>query len=618
MAFLHYSQHDAMDCGPTCLRMVAKHYGRSYRLQTLREKSSFSREGVSLASISEAAESIGFRTLGVKIALPQLLRDAPLPCIVHWQQAHFVVVYKITKGKVLVADPAKALLTYTHAEFCQGWLSTQSNGSSKGIALLLEPTPQFFEEEDEKSEPVGFGRLFGYLFSYKKLIVQLLVGLLAGSLLQLLLPFLTQSIVDVGIQTRNLGFVYIVLAAQLMLSAGRVAVEFIRSWILLYISTRINLSILSDFFIKLLRLPLSFFDVKMFGDIMQRINDHDRIEHFLTSTSINVLFSLFNLLLFGGVLAFYNLPIFIVFLTGSALYVGWVLLFLRQRRKLDYKRFALASQTQSNTVQMIQGMQDIKLANAETPMRWAWERLQTRSFKLGMRGLALGQWQQAGAFFINEGKNIFITFLAAQAVINGQLTLGAMMAMQYITGQLNGPIEQLVQFVQGLQDAKISLERLNEIHDNPDEEPAGQPRIHELPARRSLHLHHVGFRYPGNDQPVLSDISLTIPEGKTTAIVGMSGSGKTTLLKLLLQFYAPTQGEIRLGDTLLSNLSHKTWRGACGTVLQDGFIFSDSIARNIAVGEENIDTAKLLHAVNIANIREFIESSPLSYNTKNG
>jgi ATP-binding cassette subfamily B protein len=677
--FLHYQQLDMMDCGPTCLRMVAKHYGRSYTVQSLRDKSGIGKDGVSLLGISEAAEAIGFRTMGAKISFEKLAQEAPLPCIVHWQQNHFVVVHSIKtagswmsrirggrkaplpedgdellhrpiqpfttlsgdpviippgfrvltppdrpkpavlKGTVSVADPSRGLITYTAEEFCQGWLSTQSDGQNEGVVLLLEPTPAFYEHEDEKSSAYGFERVSAYLWQYKQLLVQLILGLAVGSGLQLLFPFLTQSVVDVGINTQNIPFVYLVLGAQLALMAGRLSVEFIRSWILLHISTRINLNILSDFLIKLMRLPVPFFDTKQFGDIMQRINDHHRIESFLTGQTLSVLFSLINLLIFGAVLAMFNLPIFGIFMASSLLYMGWVILFLRQRRKLDFKRFEVSAKNQSSLVQLIQGMQEIKLAGAERPMRWAWERLQARLFRLQMRGLALNQYQQAGAFTINEGKNIVITFLAAQAVINGQLTLGAMLAMQQIIGQLNSPIEGLIGFVQSFQDAKISLERLNEIHTLEDEEPVDQPKSDQLPVDKSLDINKLSFQYPGaGNEPVLRDIDLRILAGRTTAIVGMSGSGKTTLLKLLLKFYEPTKGEIRLGDAALRNVSHALWRSQCGVVMQDGYIFSDTIARNIAVGVERIDANKLEHAVRMANLQEFVESLPLGYHTKIG
>jgi ATP-binding cassette subfamily B protein len=618
-AFPYYKQLDSMDCGPSCLRMIAKHYGRNYTLETIRKQSQINREGVSLLGISEAAENIGFRSLGVRFSFEKLKEEMPLPCIVHWNQNHFVVVYKIERNKVYVADPGKGLIKFTDEEFKREWISTAHEGEKEGVALMIEPTPKFYEAEDEKRKGLGFGLLLRYLLSHIKLISQLALGLLAGSILQLIFPFLTQSVIDIGINTRNLSFVYIVLIAQLMLIAGRTMVDFIRSWIMLHISTRINISILSDFLIKLMRLPVSFFDTKNFGDIMQRIGDHQRIESFLTGTALNTMFSLFNLVVFGVVLANYNMTIFGVFLIGSIAYVAWIVLFLKQRRKLDFKRFDVASKNQSSLIQLISGMQEIKMNNCEKQKRWEWERIQARLFKLSIKGLALSQYQQIGAFFLNEGKNVFITFLAAQAVINGQLTLGGMMAMQYIIGQLNGPVEQLIGLTQSIQDAKISLERLNEIHGMDDEEPLDKTFLDQLPEHKDLTLQNVSFQYPGAGQePVLKQINLHIPKGKTTAIVGMSGSGKTTLLKLLLKFYPPAKGEIRIGETSLSVVSNRYWRSLCGVVMQEGFIFSDSIAKNIAVGEERIDMNRLLHATKVANIQEFIESLPLGLNTKIG
>ncbi|UHG94586.1 peptidase domain-containing ABC transporter [Spirosoma oryzicola] len=682
MSFPHFTQLDQMDCGPTCLRMVAKHYGRFFTAQSLREKSQIGKEGVSMLGISEAAEAIGFRTMGVKISFDKLAAEAPLPCIIHWDQNHFVVVYDIKgtgnswmnrtiggkspldsglhnslqpqpfinefqvdkekiifpsggwpaetppaerkqrqqrQSTVFIADPGKGLVSYLAEEFCQHWLSDQKEGTQEGVVLLLEPTPAFFEQQDETVTSYNFEQVLAYLWQYKLLLMQLALGLIVGSGLQLLFPFLTQSVVDIGVNTDNIPFLYMVLGAQLMLMAGRLSVEFIRSWILLHISTRVNLNILSDFLIKLMKLPVSFFDSKQFGDIMQRIGDHHRIESFLTGQTMSVLFSLFNLLVFGAVLAIYDLSIFLIFIGSSVLYIGWVILFLRQRRKLDYKRFDVASKNQSSLVQLIQGMQEIKLAGAERPMRWAWERLQARLFKLQMRGLALSQYQQAGAFGINEGKNIFITFLAARAVIEGQLTLGAMLAMQQIVGQLNGPIEQLIGFVQSLQDAKISLERLNEIHTLVDEEPVDAQLATTIPKASGLHLKNISFQYPGaGNEPVLENIDLSILPKKTTAIVGMSGSGKTTLLKLLLRFYKPNKGEIRLGEMGLHNISHSHWRSQCGVVMQDGFIFSDTIARNIAVGVERIDAERLEQAVHMANLQTFIDSLPSGLHTKIG
>jgi ATP-binding cassette, subfamily B, bacterial len=681
MRFPFYKQYDAMDCGPTCLRMVAKHYSKSLSLQMLRDISGICKEGVNLLGISEAGESIGFRTKAVKTDTDILLTEAYLPAILHWNQNHFVVLYKVKRNIIYIADPAKGLITYTFKEFAQHWASDKSEGKEKGIALLLEPSPAFYanEEWEKEDKTLRFSNILRYVLPYKKLVAQLLLGLGIASLLQLILPFLTQSVVDTGINTGNISFVYIVLLAQLALFAGRLAVEFVRSWILLHISTRINLSILTDFLIKLMKLPVSFFDSKHTGDILQRMNDHSRIESFLTGSSLSTLFSLVNLVVFSVVLAMFNLSIFIVFAIASLLYAGWVLLFLKKRKQLDYKRFEIAAKEQSATIQLVQGMQEIKLNGVEKHMRWAWEGLQARLFRLSMKGLSLNQWQQAGAFFINEGKNIFITFLAAKAVIEGQMTLGAMLAVQYIIGQLNSPIEQIIGFVQSWQNARISMNRLNEIHTMEDEEPEGKIFQHELPkgfamqvvgggqtpippeggslthngqlwgafsddigtlqswprsdskalgsvnppsggrGGSALSLSNISFTYPGaGNEPVLKNINLSIPQGKTTAIVGTSGSGKTTLLKLLLKFYEPQKGDIRLNETSLLNISHRAWRSHCGVVMQESFVFSDTIARNIAVGAERIDMNRLYEAVEVANVREFIESLPLGFNTKIG
>jgi ATP-binding cassette subfamily B protein len=600
--------------------MIAKHHGRTLNIQKLRDASGFNREGVSLLGIAEAAESVGFRTLAVKVPFEKLVKDAPLPCIIHWQQNHFVVLVEAKKGSVLLADPGKGIRKMSEADFCEHWATSQEDGKSVGVALLLETTPAFFELKDDKKTGLDFSYLLKYLWSYKKLLFQLAIGLLVGSGLQLVFPFLTQSIVDIGIQTRNLNFIYVMLAAQLMLFASRTLVEFIRSWILLHISIRINLSILSDFLIKLMKLPMSFFDTKMFGDIMQRINDHHRIEQFLTGQTLNTLFSLVNLLIFGVVLGMYSMTIFSIFVVGSILYGLWVLLFLKERRKLDFKMFDVSAKNQGSLVQLIQGMQEIKLANAEHLKRWEWERIQTKMFQFQTKGLALNQYQQAGAFFLNEGKNILITFFTAKAVVDGQLTLGTMLAVQYIIGQLNAPIESLIQFVQSAQSAKISLERMNEIHELDDEEKENQTKaaIHAGYQGASISLKNINFTYPGaGNEPVLKNIHLEIPQGKVTAIVGMSGSGKTTLLKLLLKFY-DLKGDIKIGNTPFDSFRANQWRGKCGVVMQDGFIFSDTIARNIALGDENPNMEKLYHACEVANIKEFIESLPLGFNTKIG
>jgi len=616
MSFKFYKQFDAMDCGPTCLRMIAKHYGRNFKQQTLNKMCEINREGVSLLGISDAAEKIGFRTLGVKLNSEQL-KQAELPCILHWRQYHFVVLYKIKNKKYFLADPAAGLVTLTKSEFTRNWQADAEK--FEGIAMLLAPTPQFYEQEDEKGSEIKWSFLVRYLITYRKLVIQLLFGMGIGSLLQLITPFLTQSIVDIGINTRNLNFIYIILVAQIALIIGRVSVEFIRSWILLHISTRINISILTDFLIKLMKLPMSFFDTKMTGDIMQRMSDQRNIQSFLTGSTLYTMFSMFNLVVFSVVLAYYNISIFFVFAVSSALYTAWIVLFLKQRRALNYKSFEVSAKNQSSIIQLIGGMQEIKLNNCEQQKRWEWEHIQARLFKFNVKTLALNQYQQGGATFINEGKNILVTFLSAEAVINGNLTFGAMIAIQYIVGQLSSPIDQLLGFIQGFQDAKISLERLNEIHQMEDEEPAGKEWNHVLPENKGLSINNLSFRYPGaGNELVLENIDLHIPQGKTTAIVGMSGSGKTTVLKLLLRFYEPQKGEIKVGDQQIGNIGFKAWRSQCGVVMQDGFIFSDNIERNIAVGDEYPDKIKLRHAIKVANIQDFIDSLPLGLNTKIG
>ena len=617
--FPFYMQMDAMDCGPTCLRMIAKFYGKAYSLQTLRERSYITREGVSLLGTSDAAESIGFRTIGVRLTFEKLVGEAPLPFIAHWKQKHFIVVYKVKKGKVYCADPAHGLIKYTKDEFLKGWISTRKDEEKQGVCLLLEPSPDFYSAEDEKINKANFKFLFSYLKPHKKFFFQLVLGMILGSIIQLIFPFLTQSIVDIGINNQDLSFITLILVAQLVLFVSQTFVDFLRGWILLHISTRINISLISDFLIKLMKLPISFFDTKMVGDLMQRIGDHRRIEAFLTGSSLNILFSMLTLVVFSIVLAIYSLQIFAVFMIGSILYIVWVYLFMKKRRELDYKRFSQLSENQSSIIQLITGMQEIKLNNCEKKRRWEWERIQARLFKINIKGLSLNQYQQAGAGFFNQMKNILITFIAAKSVVDGEITLGMMVAVQYIIGQLNSPIELMVNFMRSAQDAKISLERLGEIHQRDDEEPTDKMRISIIPEDKSIFVSNVSFQYEGPHSAfVLKDVDLEIPQRKVTAIVGPSGSGKTTLVKLLLGFYPPTKGEVKISDVRLENFNTRMWRDLCGTVMQDGFLFSDSIAGNIAVSDEIVDKEKLLQAVKVANIQEFIESLPLAYNTKIG
>ena len=608
-----------MDCGSTCLQMIIKHYGRNVDIDFLRKACYVNVTGTSLMGIASAAEQIGMKSIGTNTTYDTLLKYALLPFIAYWGQEHFVVVYKMEKDKVWLADPAYGKITYSREDFIKSWASTVKNGEAVGVCLLLEPTPDFYSYKDEPIDKKGFSFLFRYLKPHKKFIVQLVLGLLVGSLLQLIFPFLTQAVVDIGINTQNINFIYMVLAAQLMLFISRMSVEFIRSWILLHISTRINISLISDFLIKLMKLPIRFFDTKMTGDIIQRIEDHSRIENFLTGETLSVLFSMVNLLLFGAVMAYYSISVFSVFLFGSALYFFWVYLFMRRRRDIDYKRFAQMSSEQSNLIQLITGMQEIKLNNCEKQKRWEWERIQARLFRVNVQSLSLSQYQQVGGLFFNETKNIVITIMAALAVVHGQMTLGMMLSVQYILGQLNGPIDQMINFVHSAQDAKISLERLGEIHNKEDEESADADRLKHLPGKADLTISNVTFQYEGPYSPkVLNNVSIPIPARKVTAIVGASGSGKTTLVKILLGFYNPVEGEIKVGENNLNNFNQGWWRSKCGVVMQDGFIFSDTIARNIAVSDEHIDRKRLLYAVKVANIQDYIDGLPLGYNTKIG
>lgn len=617
--FPHYKQLDQKDCGPSCLKIITKYYKKTISIQVIRSISETTRVGSSLLGLSEASEKIGFRSLRVKISLNHLL-EAPLPCVLHWNRNHYVVLYKIKKDVFYISDPAHGLLQYSKEEFLKFWIGDNTTDETEeGIALLLEPTAKFYNSNFEIDNPdFGFKFLSRYLFKYKPFLWQLVIGLISASLLQLIFPFLTQSVVDVGIRNQDIHFIYLILFAQLALFIGRTAIEVIRSWILLHLSTRFNISLVSDFLIKLMNLPIAFFDTRMTGDILQRINDHQRIERVLTTSSLSVLFSMINLVVFSLILAYYSLSLFGIFLLGSLFYFLWVIIFLKRRRDLDFKRFSVVSQEQSKVIELINGMQEIKLHNAEKQKRWSWEFVQARLFKVSIEGLALEQYQSVGSNFINEIKNIFITVMSAKLVIDGEITLGMMLAISYIVGQLNLPISQLINFIREVQDAKISLERLSEIHNKEDEEQQDAQKITEIPLNAKIELSKVTFSYIGSNNLVLRDLDLTVSANKITAIVGASGSGKTTLMKLLLKFYEPKSGTIQLGNYDLNNISQKSWRHECGVVMQEGYIFSDTIANNIAFGEDYIDKQKLAHAVDVANIKDFIESLPLSYNTKIG
>lgn len=617
--FPFYPQMDSMDCGPACLQMTLQHYGRYYPLPWLRSISYLSREGVSLLGISKAAEKVGLRTMAVKVPFvggvddPCLL-NAPFPLIAHWNQNHFVVVHKVSKRYVWIADPANGKHKLPKADFLRSW---QSDGD-RGVALLLEPTPAFYEAEAPPSDKLSFRFVLNYLRPYGKLGIQLVIGLVLTSLISLLLPFFTQSIVDTGIVNQDINFIYLVLMGQLVLFTSQTAIRFIQSWILLHVGTRMNVALISDFLVKLMKLPLGYFDTKMTGDLLQRIGDHRRIEAFLTQSTLGVILSVFNLVAFSVVLCLYSVTIFLIFLAAAALYFSWIAFFLKARKEIDYRAFQQHSRTQDSLIEIVQGMPEIKLQGSELKRRWRWAEIQAKLFRVQMSSLRLGQWQEAGGTFINQSKDLLITVIAATGVIKGELTLGMMLAIQYVIGQLNGPLAQIISFVRSGQDAKISLERLGEIHAQAEED-GGDVNVSKLqPGKGDLVFENLSFRYNAIEDDVLKDVNLTIPEGKVTAIVGTSGSGKTTLLKLLLGFYPPTKGAVKLAGADLTQLDQAAWRARCGVVMQDGFIFSDTIANNVSESDDFPDPARLDHALNVANITDYVRSLPLGVNTMIG
>lgn len=632
-SFPHYQQQEAADCGPSCLRMIAKYYGKAYSAEMLRKHCFISREGVSLLGISDAAEVIGMRTVGVQITFDQLVTDALFPCILHWNQNHFVVCYGVEKRRkwgrrgrseadyiLYIADPANQKVKLTRQEFEHCWLSSRNSLGETGIALMLEPGVDFGKADDEfqtsRKSIFSFAR---YLLPFRSLGVQLVLGLIAGSLIQLILPFLSQAMVDKGINGKNLNLITLILVAQLSLFVMQLLIGYLRSWIMLHINSRIDIQVISDFLAKLMNMPLHFFDTKRTGDILQRIGDHGRIKSFLLSNSLTIVFSFFNFVVFLGILAYYHLTILFIFLVGNVLYLIWVLSFMRYRRELDIKRFYQSSVEQSRLIQLVQGMQDIKLNNCERQKRWEWERIQMHLFRISVKGLKVGQIQQSGSVLFTQTTHILISFIAAQGVVEGEMTLGMMMSLTYIIGQVSAPISEFIGFAQSLQDARISLERLNEIHAQDDEEKDIETKMPHLPADHSIRIENLTYSYSGAARDyALKNVTIDIPQHKVTAIVGESGCGKTTLIKLLQGFYLPNEGNIKVGGINLNQINPHLWRKVTGSVMQESFIFSDTIANNIALSTDEVDVERMLHAASMAHIDEFIATLPLGYNTRIG
>lgn len=632
-SFPHYQQQEAADCGPSCLRMIAKYYGKAYSAEMLRKHCFISREGVSLLGISDAAEVIGMRTVGVQITFDQLVTDALFPCILHWNQNHFVVCYGVEKRRkwgrrgrseadyiLYIADPANQKVKLTRQEFEHCWLSSRNSLGETGIALMLEPGVDFGKADDEfqtsRKSIFSFAR---YLLPFRSLGLQLVLGLIAGSLIQLILPFLSQAMVDKGINGKNLNLITLILVAQLSLFVMQLLIGYLRSWIMLHINSRIDIQVISDFLAKLMNMPLHFFDTKRTGDILQRIGDHGRIKSFLLSNSLTIVFSFFNFVVFLGILAYYHLTILFIFLVGNVLYLIWVLSFMRYRRELDIKRFYQSSVEQSRLIQLVQGMQDIKLNNCERQKRWEWERIQMHLFRISVKGLKVGQIQQSGSVLFTQTTHILISFIAAQGVVEGEMTLGMMMSLTYIIGQVSAPISEFIGFAQSLQDARISLERLNEIHAQDDEEKDIETKMPHLPADHSIRIENLTYSYSGAARDyALKNVTIDIPQHKVTAIVGESGCGKTTLIKLLQGFYLPNEGNIKVGGINLNQINPHLWRKVTGSVMQESFIFSDTIANNIALSTDEVDVERMLHAACMAHIDEFIATLPLGYNTRIG
>lgn len=611
-------QRDAIQCGVSCLQMICKYYGQSYSFEELEKICIPTVEGISLLGIKDAAEIVGFSTTCCQLSLNALKRIS-FPCILHWNQNHFVVLYKYKQGKFYIADPGIGKIKYLEKEFVKYW-SFDCQNSNMGTCLLLVPTESFLNNiKKNKETSSSLEVVIGYIQQYKKYLAVIAMGLLAGCILEIILPFLTQAIVDIGIHKQDINLIFLILLGELMIVVGKTSIDFIRRWLLLHISVRLNLFLVSDFFIKLLRLPMYFFESKLIGDFMQRIGDHNRIQSFLTNQVLSLLFALVSFLVLGSVLVYYDIKIFVTFLIGSIVYGTWIALFLKERKIIDYKLFGLQAKNQDRTFQFITSIQEIKLQGCECRRRWEWEDNQADLFTVQMRSMKLQQTQEAGSIFINEVKNIVITVLAATAVIHGHMSLGAMLAVQYIIGQLNSPIEQLMSFVNSFQDVKLSLERINEIHKVKEEETNCNQLTEFQDADESIYINQIDFKYNHHSRKnTIENVTLCIPQGKVTAIVGASGCGKTTLLKLLLGFYPVIKGSISIAGHNLNEYNVKWWRKHCGVVMQDGVIFSESISRNIAVGDEEIDVERLEQAARIANIHDYIMGLPLKYNTQIG
>ena len=610
-------QMNSQDCGPASLKIIAKHFGKYYSLQFLRDRCGITKEGVSLLDLSTGAESIGLRTLAIKCTIADVVNNIPFPAIIFWKESHFVVVYRSDKKHVWVSDPAKGHVKYSHEEFKKGWYQQDEQ---QGVLLAVETTADFKNNQAEKRQRMNsFSDILKYFIPYKRNFSLILIIMLIVTALQGMLPFISKAVIDVGIKTSDMNFIYMILIGNIAILLSVMIFNVLRDWILLHITARVNISLISDYLIKLMKLPVTFFENKLLGDILQRAQDHERIRNFIMNNSLALVFSTLTFVVFSIILLIYNATIFYIFLSGSILYVCWVLLFLSIRKKLDWKYFELLSQNQSYWVETVSAIQDIKIYNYEKHRRWRWEEIQARLYHVNKRVLAITNAQNLGAQFIENIKNMGIVFFCAMAVIKGEITFGVMISTQFIIGMLNGPLVQFINFIVSAQYAKISFLRINEIRQLQDEEELlsiGNTTI--LPKTRTLILENVSFQYTNNSPIVLRNIYLCIPENKVTAIVGGSGSGKSTLLKLLIRLYKPSYGEIKMDTMNVNAINLRQWRNMCGVVMQDGKVFSDTILNNIVLDDEHISYERLKEVCRIAQIEDEINAMPKGFETKIG
>ena len=610
-------QLDAMDCGPACLAYISKIYDKKYSLQYLREICYISKRGVTLLGILEAGKAIGFEVFSTKVDLDTIINKVKLyPCIIHWEQNHFVVLNKIVKTKksklyFYLMDPRSGFIKLNEKQFRNGWLGN----NDKGIVAFFEPKDEFLNISIEKQKKINYEELLYSLHPYKKKFVLLIFLVFASSLITLVFPFFTKELIDNGISQKNLNLISLILLAQLSLFLGSMIINVIRNWLTLYIGTYVSINLISDFITKLVKLPMKNFDNHMIGDLNQRIIDNERIERLITSESITTFFSIFSFLVFFVVLAYFNIITLVIYFALTLIGLLWSIYWINKKKILDFYEFQLKSKNQESIFEIFSGIRDIKLFQLENFKLTKWQSVQNELLSLNIKILKIDQIQTFGYQFINQLKNIIVTYFVAILVLKGKMSLGTLLSISYIIGEMNSPIAQLVSFIKKLQEAKLSFTRLSEISTQLPEENNFNKQLNTK-NNEGIVINNLSFSYENiQSSIVLNNINITIPNSKVTAIVGHSGSGKTTLMKILLRFYEPTKGNIYFnGDDILT-ISPNDLRKHIGTVLQDGFIFSETIERNVVTNSEEADLEKLNNALKIACIFDFVNSLPQKHNT---